>query len=77
MHRDLKPQNLMLKRDPESGNIILKIADFGFARVLKDHDLSRTHVGSPVYMVRSCMWAREIDMCSGVFAHPSLKSDLS
>eukprot|EP01094_Clydonella_sp_ATCC50884_P013420 TRINITY_DN236_c0_g1_i1.p1 TRINITY_DN236_c0_g1~~TRINITY_DN236_c0_g1_i1.p1 ORF type:complete len:587 (+),score=169.14 TRINITY_DN236_c0_g1_i1:303-2063(+) len=48
VHRDLKPQNLLMREI--GGDLSVKIADFGFARVLHEHDLSLTHVGSPVYM---------------------------
>jgi len=47
-HRDLKPQNLLLfsKQHP----IVLKIADFGFARYLPEADLAETLCGTPLYM---------------------------
>lgn len=49
VHRDLKPQNLLLTKSP-SGQLILKLADFGFARVLRDGELATTVCGSPLYM---------------------------
>lgn len=48
LHRDLKPQNILLSDssdDPE-----LKIADFGFARALQPQDMAATVCGSPLYM---------------------------
>lgn len=51
-HRDLKPQNLLLHND-NSGKLVLKIADFGYAKVFEQQDLSNTHCGSPLYMVNS------------------------
>mmetsp|Transcript_2020 Transcript_2020/g.3987 ORF Transcript_2020/g.3987 Transcript_2020/m.3987 type:complete len:568 (-) Transcript_2020:438-2141(-) len=53
VHRDIKPQNLLLScADLEKA--ILKIADFGFARYLavdpQNMDLAKTLCGSPVYM---------------------------
>jgi serine/threonine-protein kinase ULK2 len=50
IHRDLKPQNLLLKNDPDHG-LVLKIADFGFARYVEPTDLAETLCGSPLYMV--------------------------
>lgn len=50
IHRDLKPQNLLLQNDPNHG-LVLKIADFGFARYVEPTDLAETLCGSPLYMV--------------------------
>ena len=45
MHRDIKPSNILLN------NGIIKLADFGFCKPLKDaRDLSQTMLGSPIYM---------------------------
>ncbi|KAH0791053.1 serine/threonine-protein kinase ATG1c-like isoform X2 [Histomonas meleagridis] len=49
VHRDLKPHNILLSETTD-GKIILKIADFGFARFLKPMDLADTICGSPIYM---------------------------
>ena len=51
IHRDLKPQNLLLQNDPVKG-LVLKIADFGFARYVEPTDLAETLCGSPLYMVK-------------------------
>lgn len=52
IHRDLKPQNLLLKRGPNN-EIILKIADFGFAREVEaGASMTTTLAGTPLYMVR-------------------------
>ncbi|KAJ9109676.1 Serine/threonine-protein kinase [Naganishia cerealis] len=63
VHRDIKPQNLLLcppahsKSDFEKGGYvglwelpILKIADFGFARFLPSTSMAETLCGSPLYM---------------------------
>jgi len=59
IHRDLKPGNIILSRDPE-GHLLVKILDFGFAKVLADrHDgfhhtvkvtRDRIILGTPHYM---------------------------
>ena len=56
IHRDLKPQNLLLSFDPKLKTpsvqeIMVKIADFGFARHLSRDDMAATLCGSPLYMV--------------------------
>lgn len=49
VHRDLKPQNLLLTSDDL--NAELKIADFGFARYIRDSEgMADTVCGSPLYM---------------------------
>jgi len=48
MHRDLKPQNLLLNNLEE--DCILKIADFGLARYIEPQSIAETHCGSPLYM---------------------------
>ena len=48
IHRDLKPQNILLT--DESDTPMLKIADFGFARALMPQDMAATICGSPLYM---------------------------
>lgn len=52
VHRDLKPQNILLQasKDPERAIPVLKIADFGFARLLPFDDVTATQCGTPLYM---------------------------
>ncbi|KAK4759428.1 hypothetical protein SAY87_022559 [Trapa incisa] len=59
IHRDLKPQNLLLAtRDERS---VLKIADFGFARSLQPRGLAETLCGSPLYMAPEIMQLQKYD----------------
>ena len=54
VHRDLKPDNILGRRDPESGFIQWKVADFGIARVLRKNSIGEYYAssvcGTPVYM---------------------------
>ncbi|KAK7204730.1 kinase-like domain-containing protein [Myxozyma melibiosi] len=63
VHRDLKPQNILLCPPPRTeqeaieknhagtwGLPVLKLADFGFARILPNTSLAETLCGSPLYM---------------------------
>ncbi len=59
MHRDLKPQNLLLSSD--SMDATLKIADFGFARELSEATMTDTLCGSPQYMAPEIMQGRRYD----------------
>jgi eukaryotic-like serine/threonine-protein kinase len=50
VHRDLKPENLFLAKR-ESGEALIKILDFGIAKVLTDTaNLSQELKGTPLYM---------------------------
>ncbi|CAN4118219.1 unnamed protein product [Withania somnifera] len=59
IHRDLKPQNLLLSTTDE--NSTLKIADFGFARSLQPRVLAETLCGSPLYMAPEIMQLQKYD----------------
>ncbi|KAH1162432.1 hypothetical protein GLYMA_01G099600v4 [Glycine max] len=59
IHRDLKPQNLLLSRNDEKS--VLKIADFGFARSLQPRGLAETLCGSPLYMAPEIMQLQKYD----------------
>ncbi|KAG0469310.1 hypothetical protein HPP92_018638 [Vanilla planifolia] len=59
IHRDLKPQNLLLSTTDEKS--VLKIADFGFARSLQPLGLAETLCGSPLYMAPEIMKLQKYD----------------
>ncbi|CAA6656784.1 unnamed protein product [Spirodela intermedia] len=59
IHRDLKPQNLLLSSNDV--NATLKIADFGFARPLQPRGLAETLCGSPLYMAPEIMQLQKYD----------------
>jgi serine/threonine protein kinase len=50
VHRDLKPGNLMLQEGPSPGLEILKVLDFGIAKILhsEDPDDKVTQIGEPI-----------------------------
>lgn len=49
IHRDLKLANILLSsHDLETAN--LKLADFGFARILNENSLAQTQLGTPLFM---------------------------
>ncbi len=65
VHRDLKPQNIMIDK---GGNA--KIMDFGIARSLRERGITGTSViiGTPEYMSPEQAEAREIDQRSDIYS---------
>ncbi|XWS35971.1 hypothetical protein CRYUN_Cryun20dG0042000 [Craigia yunnanensis] len=59
IHRDLKPQNLLLSTKGATPQ--LKIGDFGFARSLRPQDLADTLCGSPLYMAPEIIQNQKYD----------------
>ena len=52
VHRDLKPDNLFLARDPEREGTQIKVLDFGLARLLeaREQTIAGMALGTPTYM---------------------------
>jgi len=65
IHRDLKPQNIMIDRD---GNV--RIMDFGIARLVKGRGITDTGViiGTPDYMSPEQLEGKEADQRSDIYA---------
>lgn len=59
IHRDLKPSNILLASTAEQTT--LKLADFGYARVLGETDLASTSCGTPLYMAPEVFLNRPYD----------------
>mmetsp|Transcript_20963 Transcript_20963/g.40624 ORF Transcript_20963/g.40624 Transcript_20963/m.40624 type:complete len:516 (-) Transcript_20963:221-1768(-) len=69
MHRDLKPANLLIESAVKPGkDIVLKIADFGFARVIEDRDMAQTLCGTPLYMAPEILRYKPYDSAAELWS---------
>ena len=75
IHRDLKPSNLMATKD-ENGNEIIKILDFGVAKLLDKEDKSTLaavrqstkFIGTPIYMSPEQILGRGVSAASDLYS---------
>src|SRR5689334_18236942 len=74
IHRDVKPENVFIVRDPEvAGGERAKVLDFGIAKLVSDHAGLKTQtqamLGTPTYMSpEQCRGAGQVDQRSDVYA---------
>lgn len=71
IHRDIKPDNILLEKGPTER---VKISDFGLARVANDASLSKTGVisGTPMYMSPEQAHGATTDARTDIFSLGSL-----
>ena len=72
IHRDLKPQNLMLVEGRQPGTKILKLLDFGIAKIREGADDVRTLTGSfmgtPLYSSPEQIVGERVDSRSDIYS---------
>ena len=77
VHRDLKPDNIMVTTDPKTGHYQVRLVDFGIAKVVKpDPGLpavdgltqTGTIVGTPSYMSPEQARAKQVDGRSDIYS---------
>lgn len=74
VHRDLKPSNLVLMKN-EDGSLLVKIVDFGIAKLLPIDGVSRQNItltgeifGSPLYMSPEQCHGKSLDQRSDIYS---------
>lgn len=68
VHRDVKLENLLVTGKSESGDILIKLTDFGFVTSLKPGEKATLTVGSPKYMSPEIMTRKPYDYKCDVWA---------
>jgi serine/threonine protein kinase len=75
IHRDIKPGNIMLLKQPDASGATVKIVDFGIAKLTADSDLAQQHLtsagevcGSPLYMSPEQGLGQDVDARSDVYS---------
>src|SRR5258708_9719706 len=67
VHRDMKPANI-LTRGMDSGELDIKVADFGAAQLARSDVTQVSGVGSPAYMSPEQLKREEIDFRTHMFS---------
>ncbi len=71
IHRDLKPANIILIYDKDNSKFVVKVFDFGIARIREDaNKLTRMGEvwGSPIYMSPEQCMGTELDATSDIYS---------
>ncbi len=50
IHRDIKLENIFIRKNGKGGNYVCKIGDFGLARPIGDEETAITNCGTEIYM---------------------------
>jgi serine/threonine protein kinase len=66
IHRDLKCENILLKKIPKQQNYICKIGDFGFAKELSE--TAKSHCGTPNFMAPEILSEKPYDKSVDIWA---------
>ena len=63
MHRDLKPQNIMIKfLNKEKTEYLVKLADYGFSKSLEGKNFTTSYLGTPLTMAPEVLQRKEYSM---------------
>ena len=51
MHRDLKPDNILIEKDPNTNEVTqIKVADFGLSKIVMPNEIMMESCGTPAYV---------------------------
>jgi eukaryotic-like serine/threonine-protein kinase len=67
IHRDIKPSNILVVEDPSLGELV-KVLDFGIAKLQSDHDATSSFKGTLAYCSPEQMEGKELDRRSDIYS---------
>lgn len=69
-HRDLKPDNLLMGTDPATGQLVIKVADFGLARhpVSRTGPMTRSALGTDGYIAPEVLVGGEFSTAADIYS---------
>lgn len=75
IHRDLKPSNLMSTKHKDTGDEVIKVLDFGVAKLLDDKNRTKDStrqstkfIGTPIYMSPEQILGQEVGPVSDLYS---------
>lgn len=68
IHRDVKPENIMIQLSPRSAKSTIKLIDFGLAEVINPFNSKRIVCGSPGYMAPELFGQTDYDAKVDMFS---------
>ena len=72
IHRDIKPDNIMLETSGSQNQILVKLVDFGISKIVTDDGYSLTSTGeifgSPIYMSPEQCRGEKLDQRSDIYS---------
>lgn len=68
VHRDIKPDNVIISSTPDGLSITCKVMDFGISKILERSELSTHMVGTPEYMAPEQIQNNRVSEASDVYA---------
>jgi Ca2+-binding EF-hand superfamily protein len=68
IHRDIKPDNILIRNIDDNGNIDIVLIDFGFSKVLPLNEKTNDICGSPVYLAPEILYNKPYNHLADIWS---------